>query len=38
MQMLYKFIFNPAQELVMEEGDREFKGIIDNIEAIVNQY
>ena len=27
---------NPAQELVMEEGDREFKGIIDNIEAIVN--
>lgn len=26
---------NTAQELVMEEGDREFKGIIDNIEAIV---
>ncbi|TJX15364.1 type 2 isopentenyl-diphosphate Delta-isomerase [Tissierella creatinini] len=26
---------NPAQELVMEEGDREFKGIIDNIAAIV---
>ncbi len=26
---------NVAQELVMEEGDREFKGIIDNIEAIV---
>lgn len=26
---------NPAQELVMEEGDRDFKGVIDNIEAIV---
>lgn len=26
---------NPAQELVMEEGDRNFKGICDNIEAIV---
>ena len=26
---------NPAQELVMEEGDREFRGIINNIEAIV---
>jgi isopentenyl-diphosphate delta-isomerase len=27
---------NTAQELVMEEGDRNFKGVIDNIEAIVN--
>lgn len=26
---------NPAQELVMEEGDREFRGVIDKIEAIV---
>ena len=26
---------NPAQELVMEEGDRDFKGAINNIEAIV---
>ena len=26
---------NTAQELVMEEGDRDFKGVIDNIEAIV---
>ncbi len=26
---------NPAQELVMEEGDRDFKGIIDNIGDIV---
>lgn len=26
---------NPAQELVMEEGDKDFKGVIDNIEAIV---
>ena len=26
---------NPAQELVMEEGDREFKGVIDRIEDIV---
>lgn len=26
---------NPAQELVMEEGDRDFRGIIDNIEAII---
>ncbi len=26
---------NPAQELVMEEGDREFRGVIDNIAAIV---
>lgn len=26
---------NPAQELVMEEGDRNFRGVIDNIEAIV---
>ncbi len=27
---------NPAQELAMAEGDREFKGILDNIEEIVN--
>lgn len=27
---------NPAQELVMEEGDRSFKGVINNIENIVN--
>ena len=27
---------NPAQELVMEEGDRDFKGVIDNIEEIIN--
>ncbi len=26
---------NPAQELVMEEGDRNFKGILKNIEKIV---
>jgi len=26
---------NTAQELVMEEGDRDFRGIIDNIAAIV---
>lgn len=28
---------NPAQELAMKEGDRSFKGIIDNIENIVNK-
>lgn len=28
---------NTAQELVMEEGDRDFKGIIDNIESIVKE-
>lgn len=27
---------NAAQELAMEEGDREFRGIVDNIESIVN--
>ncbi len=27
---------NPAQELAMMEGDREFKGVLDNIEKIVN--
>lgn len=27
---------NPAQELAMAEGDREFKGILGNIEQIVN--
>ncbi|WP_223378925.1 type 2 isopentenyl-diphosphate Delta-isomerase [Schnuerera sp. xch1] len=26
---------NPAQELVMKEGDRHFKGILNNIEKIV---
>ncbi len=26
---------NVAQELAMDEGDRDFKGVIDNIEAIV---
>lgn len=26
---------NPAQELVMEEGDREFRGVIDNIATLV---
>lgn len=26
---------NPAQEMVMLEGDRDFKGIIDNIKTIV---
>lgn len=26
---------NPAQELVMEEGDRNFKGVVENIEKIV---
>lgn len=26
---------NPAQEMIMLEGDRDFKGIIDNIESIV---
>lgn len=25
---------NPAQELAMEEGDREFKGILENISAL----
>ncbi len=25
---------NPAQEIVMKEGDREFRGILDNIENI----
>lgn len=27
---------NPAQEIVMLEGDRDFKGVLDNIEKIVN--
>ncbi len=27
---------NPAQELVMKEGDRNFKGILDNIQNIVS--
>lgn len=27
---------NPAQELVMKEGDREFKGVLKNIEDIVS--
>lgn len=27
---------NPAQELVMKEGDRNFRGILDNIEEIVS--
>ena len=27
---------NPAQELIMKEGDREFKGILDNIEEIIS--
>ncbi|WP_236910813.1 type 2 isopentenyl-diphosphate Delta-isomerase [Clostridium sp. Cult1] len=27
---------NPAQELVMKEGDRDFKGILRNIEKIVS--
>lgn len=27
---------NPCQELVMEDGDRDFKGILDNIEKAVN--
>lgn len=27
---------NPAQELVMKEGDREFKGVLKNIENIVS--
>lgn len=27
---------NPAQEVVMLEGDRDFTGILDNIEKIVN--
>ncbi|WP_425539196.1 type 2 isopentenyl-diphosphate Delta-isomerase [Microaceticoccus formicicus] len=27
---------NPCQELVMEDGDRNFKGILDNIEKAVN--
>ncbi len=26
---------NPAQELAMDEGDRDFKGIINNIEKII---
>ena len=26
---------NPAQELAMDEGDRDFKGLINNIESIV---
>ncbi|WFA08116.1 type 2 isopentenyl-diphosphate Delta-isomerase [Tissierella sp. Yu-01] len=28
---------NTAQELVMEEGDREFRGVIDNIQSIVQR-
>lgn len=28
---------NPAQELVMKEGDREFKGILENIENVVSR-
>lgn len=28
---------NTAQELVMEEGDREFRGVIDNIKSIVEK-
>lgn len=28
---------NPAQELAMEEGDRNFRGILQNIERIVSQ-
>lgn len=28
---------NPAQELAMKEGDREFKGIFENIEDVVSR-
>ncbi|HFL3828459.1 TPA: type 2 isopentenyl-diphosphate Delta-isomerase [Clostridioides difficile] len=28
---------NPAQELVMKEGDRNFRGILDNIENIISK-
>ncbi|WP_353095754.1 type 2 isopentenyl-diphosphate Delta-isomerase [Tissierella praeacuta] len=28
---------NPAQEIVMVEGDRKFRGILDNIEVIVEK-
>lgn len=34
----FQIHLNPTQELVMEEGDRNFKGYLDNIQELVKAY